>query len=61
MGNGAAALLFWGLVKALGGYVGAGGWCLPLLCSPCPLAPGMAAVMVLFSCGGLSESSEGGL
>lgn len=27
----------------------------------CPLAPGMAAVTVLFSCGGLSESSEGGL
>lgn len=27
----------------------------------CLLASGMAAVMVLFSCGGLSESSEGGL
>lgn len=31
------------------------------LLGSCPLAPEMAAVTVLFSCGGLSESSEGGL
>lgn len=31
------------------------------LLGSCPLAPGMAAVTALFSCGGLSESSEGGL
>lgn len=55
MGNSAAVLLFWGVMK--GGVYLLGAVAPHCLLGSCPLASGMAVVTVLSSCGALSESS----